>query len=795
MYENYIKLIYRQIVKNKFFSLLTFSGLAIGMTSFLLLTQYVKYEFDYDNFHQNINTICRIQLNSYDGKELNFSMAQTPPMLGPTLKKQFPEVKEFLRIRRAEEKTFIYNQKKLKAMRILADSTFFTVFSFKLLEGSEKKVLVNPNSIVISENIAKKLFHEEDPIGKTIKLDNTNKVYSVTGIFEDIPNNSHLEFDIILPLNTNWNSWQDFNFNTYVLFQNEGDYQNLQKKMPQFIKNFVVWDSSTDGLEFIMQPLKSIHLHSELLYDTKNGDIKTIKFLFVISIIILLISLINYINLTTARSLERAKEVGVRKVLGSYKAFLIKQFLFESLILNAIPVILSIFFVFILYPYFNILTGKEFDIYTFNNYWFFISVVFLFALGSLLTGIYPAFVQSSFKPVTMLKKVKLSNSKAGTIFKRGLLASQFFSSIILIVFTIVIFKQIKLMKEQDKGIDIKNIIAVQLPNLQLKDSVSIQNNENFKNELNKYSDIKKISSSSTIPGKNPVFRAGIWRKNDIPENSKMQALITIDYDFFELYNINPIAGRSFSKEFGSDFNAIIINESSLKFLNFESANDAINQVINIYGEDTEFKIIGVVKNFNQESLKKSIEPIVFLLSNKINKYFSIKINKNNQQNAISIISNKWEQTFEGESFDYIFIDDHFNSLYKEDLKFGKVIGTFSILAIIITCIGILGLSLYNIIQKTKEIGVRKVLGADIKNILYVLIKEYIGIIAIVTLVSWPVSYFLINKWLQNYAYRTSIPFWIILFAGFIVLIITVSTVFYHTYKAAKKNPVIALKYE
>jgi putative ABC transport system permease protein len=419
----------------------------------------------------------------------------------------------------------------------------------------------------------------------------------------------------------------------------------------------------------------------------------------------------------------------------------------------------------------------------------------MFVLGAFLTGIYPAFIQSSFKPVTMLKRVKLSNSKAGIIFKRGLLSSQFFSSIVLIVFTMVIFKQIKLMKDKDKGIEIENIVSIKVPRLQLRDSLSIANNENFKNDLLQYHEILKISSSSATPGNNPLFRAGVWKENDVPENSKMQALVTIDYDFLDLYNIKIISGRAFSEEFSSDINSVIINESALNILGFSSASDAINQSIKIYGEEGALKIIGVVKNYNQESLKKSIEPIVFLLTKKMNRYFSIKISNNNRQNTLEIIKKKWDQVFEGNPFNYVYVDDHFNSLYKEDYLFGKVIGTFSILTIIITCIGILGLSFHSIIQKTKEIGVRKVLGADIKNIIYVLIKEYIVLIVIMTIASWPISYFLINKWLLNYAYRTNIPLWANPVAGLIVLTITVLTIFYHAYRAAKKDPVIALKYE
>ncbi len=902
MIKNYIKIALRNVIRHKGYSFINITGLSVGMAAFLLIFLYVSFELSYDDFHENADHIYRIR-NDRIYKDIHDKSAGCPPAVGPTIKKEFPEVLESARIynvsymnnivsyvaendyiqtvnfqlkgydnagkvalvgslnnwssnrnllERKEEQweceiqltpgeyRYIFivddnrildpnnpNQEQIdgRAYSVItikqpastskivsfnqdkvfyAEASFLKIFSFPMLEGSPELSLDNPDTAIISESSARKYFGNGDPLGKMIIVTNNygKQFYKITGIFKDVAENSHIKFELLLSYKTliNLNNqaayyWGWNAFNTYVLIEPKADPHALEMKFPQLIEKYNNYDKDYRR-QYILQPIKDIHLHSNLRHEPEvNGNARTIYFLTIISVFILLIAWINYINLSTTRSIKRAKEVGIRKVLGSSHLQLIKQFIFESVFLNILAVIIALVIVEIFLPYFSRLTGKPLILLQWSNTWLWLALSI--SIGAIFSAIYPAFILSSFNPVTVLK-VRLAHLYKGINFRRCLVIFQFAISIILIIGTLIVYKQLSFMRNQDLGIDIEQILAVKIPG---ELAYSANHINRFKKELLGYPSIKNITASSTIPGKEySNASSGIRPLNSNPEDGKRCFFITVDYEYFDFFGIKLLAGRKFSKAFSTDMNDIILNEEAAKIFGYENPNNALKQKILHGGLGEQIKeTIGVIKNYHHKSLKESLQPIIFSLTegdvNGRNNYFSLKISGRNIDQTISLVKNKWEHVFPGKPFDYFFLDESFSNQYKSDQQFGRVFGLFTMLAFLISCLGLFGLASFTTEQRTKEIGIRKILGASVSSILLFLTKEFTKWVLIANIIAWPIAYYAMHRWLQDFAYRTNIGIFTFIISALLALTIALLTVSYQAVKAALANPIEALRYE
>lgn len=805
MLINYFKLLLRFLWKNKFMTVLNIIGLAIGMACYLLIFKYAAFELSYDDFHQNKTNIYRLQRNVYENNILTISWAKESYNIGPTIKSEFPEVRDIARTADFPSNTVIYNEKTFRDEKILiTEPSFFNVFSFHLLQGDPQTSLAGPNSILISETTARKYFAGETPLGKTIRLLNRGEEHScvVNGVFQDVPENSLLKFDFLVSISTFYNAsysdWIYSIFHTYILLHPGADPKTLEEGFPAFINKFILPNVPRAAFwKLQLQPLKDIYLYSAITGDTQNGDGKSIYFLAVVAFLILVISWINYINLSTARAMERAREVGMRKVMGGSRRQLIRQFLTESMLLNIIPIIAAFLLFLLFLPFLRGVTGKGIP-FSITDSWFWINLLGLYIVGSLLSGLYPAYVLSSFKPITVLKRSKLSQSRGGIQLRKILVIFQFAASVVLLIVIFTVFRQIEYMRSMDLGIDLNNVLAVKLPSTPLNQQY-FERASGFKTGLANYPDIESIAASTAVPGTDPEFRRLCWRENVPSKEGKILSIILVDYDFLPTYHLEVISGRNFAKEFGMDSTeSVVINEAALKLLGLEDPPGVLNQRMFIYNLGAgSFKIIGVIKDYHHQSLKKNYDPIVFVLNPNIKSFYSLKLGSSSGgvSRTLEGIKKKWGEIYPGYPFDYFFLDDHFNRQYQADKQFGKVLGIFVILAVIITCLGLLGLSSFTTYQRTKEIGIRKSQGASAKDILLLLTGDITRLVIIATVLAWPAAYYVIYNWLKNYANRIGIPISLFILSGILTAFIALLTVAYHTIKAARANPVDVLREE
>lgn len=800
MFKNYLKIAYRYVLKNKFCSSINIIGLAVGIAVCLLILQYVTYELSYDKFHKNLDDIYRLELEGFAGSHGAAAHA---------VKEAFPEVRDYVKLNLSNTEG-IYSNEDIKFREekvFFATDSFLNVFSFNLLKGDPKTALLEVNSAVLSESTAKKYFGSEDPFGKSIIFGGTQR-YKITGIVEDVPANSHFHFDMLISWPTlvrmrgGWieSSWTSRPYYTYLLLKTETDSEAFETKLKEFFeqKEKEINKKEREELDYHLQPLKDIHLFSNLDFEIeKNGDARTVYFLTIIALVVLTIGWINYINLSTARSMERAKEIGIRKVVGAFRIQLVRQFLTESLLFNIAAVILAIITVHVFLPHFNQLTGTPLSFTLWSNAWLWLVLISMFVLGILLSGLYPAFVLSSFKPVAVLKGKLARSGKSGAL-RKCLVVFQFAASIILITGTMTVYRQISFMKAQDLGVNLDQTLVVRSPGVFSNSSYIhfLNRVETFKAELERIPAVSKTTASTFFPGEYSWVRHGARRISERKTDEKEFRITNIDNDFVDFYEIEILAGRNFSYDFRMEYNCLLINEEALKLFGFESPEDAINEQI-IYGNNAiPLKIIGVIKNYHQESLKHAYNPTLFLRTlARWRTNFSLRVSPENLSQTISSIQSIWNRVFPGNPFEYLFLDEHFDRQYHEDRQFGKISGLFTLLAILIGCLGLFGLSYYNTILRTKEIGIRKVLGSSISGILILLLKDLFKLIFIAILIALPVSFFYFHNWLENYAFRIEIGWWFFSIPIMIILSIVLLTVGYNTAKSATANPVDSLRYE
>ena len=679
-----------------------------------------------------------------------------------------------------------------------ADPAIFKVFDFKVISGDIKTALKEPNKLMLSERAAKKYFNGADPMGKIITR-NGNESYEVTGIFEDVPENSHVKFDFLLSYETLKNtydsyqtSWGWYDFYTYVLLKPGTNVESLQTKWNEFLKHEKGDQWKDASQEFLLRPLRDIHLYSNLLYEIhpdeqRDGD--SVYALNIIAFFILAIALINYINLATARSFSRANEVGVRKVIGALRRQLVGQFLVESVILHIIALTIALAAVRILWTSFSSLSGWNIPIDFVYDGDFWILIAIFFASGVILSGVYPAVILSSFKPVAVLKG-KIVRGGHGQLMRKALVTFQFVASIFLIIGSMIVYQQLDFMKASDLGIDIDKTLVVRGP--AAIDSVYDQNLESFKHEVLRIAGVKSITATTNIPGDEIYWTGGIRRFSGGPQDHVMVSHVAVDYDFVPSFDLNFMAGRNFSKDSPSDVEKVLVNKKLTEILQFKDPHSAIGERLWQQGDTIE--IVGVLEDYHQMSLKSKVVPMVFMLRRSA-VYYALKVEAENYKTILNAIEIPWRASFKDAPIDYFFLDEFYNRQYEKDDRFGKVFSLFTGLAIFIASLGLLGLASFATAQRTKEIGIRKVLGSSISGIVLLLSGSFMRHVLIANVIAWPLAWWIMQQWLQSFSYRVSINPMIFLLSGGIVILIAFVSVSSQTIKAALKEPVKTLKYE
>ena len=805
MIRNFLMVAFRNLWKTKLFSFINIFGLTIGMTACLLILDYVHFERSYDSFYKRSHEIYRLRYErvSETGEAVRF--ASCCPPAAPRMRDQFPEVEIVARcFTRQATFTSDDEHKFIEDNNFFVEQEYFNIFDYEFILGNAKTGISEANTCYISESTALKYFGNENPIGKTISRDKKLN-FKITGVYKDFPKNAHMQIDIALSYPNLWdiygrdieNSWGDSGFYTFFILNPGTDLGAFKVKLANLVES--EWGEVLRHYkltcELIPQKLTDIHLTSHFQQELKaNGDKQTVNFLFIIALFIIIIAWVNYINLSTARSLTRAREVGLRKVVGAAKTQLMGQFFVETLILNLIALILSIGLLEILRPVFSQLTGIPVNNLLFNQMWFWVAIVFLFFAGVFLSGLYPVSVLSSYKPISALKG-KPGNSSKGINLRKALVIFQLIMALILITATISVFKQINFMKKQSLGISIKDIIAVPTP--RIRDEASIRTyTESFKKELLKNSNIKKVSVVTEIPGRQIYWDAGGIMPAGT-QDSKNYQIVGIDYDFMDLFGVELAAGRNFSKDFVTDENqALIFNETAVRWMGFADAESAIGQRVNYWGNI--YNIIGVFKDYHQQSPKLDFEQHIYRYmptGRDVRGMIAIKLQEQNMTQAIDQIEHLYAKFFQGNPFEYIFVEDYYGQQYKSDQMFGTVFGVFAILAIFITAMGILGLTSFMIEQRTREISMRNILGANISSILYLFGKEFLHLIIISFVIAAPLSYWGLSAWLESFNSRINISIDLFAYPLIMTLIIAGSTIGALVLYASRKNPVDNLKYE
>ena len=806
MFTNYFKTAWRNLWKNRTFSLINIFGLSIGVAAFLMIINYLRFEYSYDDAHLKKDRIFRVpmMLKENGGKEQTFAF--TYPAVAPSMIRDFPEVEEAARFRRVGGIVTYGDQKIVEAGSLFyADASMFNIFSFRFAKGNSASVFKELNDAVITEETAKKYFGIADPIGKALHYNGED--YIVKGVLENVPANSHIRFNILLnyekyiqltegSANTSW-GWSDFY--TYVLLRPDADANALKAKLPAFAERYMGDDMKKGNYEnsFFLQPLKDIHTRSRYDYEMAgNGDLGYLRYLGIAALFILFIAWINYVNLSTAHSLDRSKEVGIRKVAGAGKFQLIRQFLTESLLLNIIAIAIGILiFRFTLSPFSN-LVEKDIIYLNITDWRFWLFMIILFLLGSLLAAFYPAFVLSSFQPIYSIKNAKGSPGLAGgkNVFRKSLVVLQFTAAIVLIAGAIGFYEQLHYMQTRDLGVNIDQTLVLQQSGRQ--DSSIVPAFTSFINEMEANPAIQSVTASTSVPGSEVGGSSNYSLRNSSVDRRCRN--LGIDNKFIDAYGLTIVAGRNITNDKPAvDTNVvlnILVNETAVKVFGFAEPASIVGQEID--GSGFHCKVIGVVKDYHQESLQYSFDPIVFYPEEERNfGNISLKLNTNDLPLLMDFIKNKWTTIFPASPYRFFFLNERFDAQYKNDKLFATVLWLFTIIALVIACLGLFGLSLFTISKRSKEISIRKVLGASLVQITSLITKDYLKLVIIASFLALPLAFILVNNWLEDYAFHVSIGIWFFFLPVIIIMVISLFTVLYPSLKAALANPVKNLRTE
>ncbi len=819
MLFNYFKIALRNISKNKVFSAINIAGLAIGMAACLLILQYVSFELSYDQFNKNADNVYRVTNDRYlEGKLVQHGTI-TYSAIGKALKDDYPEVINFTRVEPLSEQVLSAGDKKIGDVIALAvDNSFLSMFSYPFITGDSRTGLKEINTVILTETLARKLFDIKGNnfskiIGKTIVITRDKLPYKITAICKDVPENSHLQFDVLVSYNTlyagngNWKEadydFTDSDFWQYILLKHGTNYKELERKLDAFSQRHFGGTKVSGSIEkFHLQPLTKAHLYSDYEYEIgKTGNATVVWGLLIIAVLIIIIAWVNYVNLSTAKSLERAKEVGIRKVTGATRNQLILQFLSESFIINLVAIVLALLTVFLVQNSFNALIQHQLSLAVilqkgYNGYALTLIFAALMIAGIVGSGFYPAFVLSAFKPISVLKGKFVTSSK-GIVLRKILVVSQFAITIALIIGSFVVYKQIRFLNSQQLGMNISQMLIVKPPLLTQWDSAFIGKENSFKNELKQITHIQGASVIGRTAGDEFSRVFNVKRTDQNTDNVFSMRRTSIDADFIPLYNVKVLSGRNFmNTDFNPDYDKlhnIIINAAAVKQLGFHSNEEATGKQVNFFGKD--WDIVGVINDFHQKSLRYPIEPTIFQPSYGTDNPICIKVDTKDLPSTVAAIKAKFEKFFPGNYFDYYFLDDKYNKLYSDDQLFGKVFSIFAGFAIFIASLGLMGLSLFATAQRTKEIGVRKVLGASVFNIVLLLSKDFIMLVLVAFLIATPVAWFVMYNWLHDFAYRITIGWWLFALAGLLAVVIALTTISFQSIRAAIANPVKSLRTE
>ncbi len=827
MLSNYLKIAWRNLLKSRIFSLINILGLALGMSAFLFIYQYVQFELSYDSFQPDGKRIYRVVSDIYLEGELESKNAYTVPALGPVMKTELSGVEEYFRLTSwADSYTLVYENELAPVTfkeenAIFADPAFVRYFDLDMVSAITDSVLGRPNRMIMSRSTAEKYFgpdwEEKDILGESLLVYNSNRDARITleveGIFEDFPQNSHLNYDLLfshqtlpefLPrqipeadriamFETSWNprAWY-----TYLVLGQGSDPEVIAGQITDYLRGRNTNQAMSEIIR--LQPIRDIHLASDLQNEPgSNGNAGLIYTMMIIGILILCIAWINYINLATARAITRAKEVRVRKVVGAKRNQLVKQFLLEAGIINVFALVLAVTITQVMMPYMNSLTGIPLEFHSPVTPWIVFGIGLI--LGTLFTGIYPAFVMSGFRPLHTLKAGGFTFRHEN--FRKVLVVFQFVASLSLIVSTLIIFRQMEFMKDQDLGIEVEQILVVDGPNVLAQETGFRETVDILRNALSDYPAVVSVAATSTVPGSEGVlYREMVRVGNDVPGGHELKEVLT-DGNYLPLLEAELLAGRFFSNIPEQNHGKVILNEAALSTYGFENPQAAVNARLSMetFGGTTEYEIIGVVKNFHQSSLQYDYEPMGFFYEIYSGEYL-IRLNlpggtDSGVRSALQMIEREWMNVFPDNPFRYYFLDQYFDRQYRAEQRFGKIFTLFSILTIIIGCLGLFALTSFSVGQRTKEIGIRKLLGASVNHIVLLLSKDLLLLVLIASLVALPLVYYVSNLWLENYAFRITISWWVLLLPVILVLILAAATVSLQTIRTSTMNPVKSLRQE
>ena len=789
MLKSLIKTAFRHILKHFGYSILNILGLTLGISSALFLVIYVADEISYDRYHEKADRIYRVSSKITEpDDQFTWVVAQIP--FGPQVVQDYPEVQSFVRFINMPRALYKYEDKEFNEENFYyVDSTMFDIFTYDVIKGDAKTAISEPNKIAVTERIAERYFGSDDPIGKTLTTGNTS--FEVTGIIKDVPSNSHFRFDAIASRNNlpkQIGSWGNFGVYTYLLFPDNFDTKAFETKMQAMYDAHMktIFGPLNIKIEYILEPITRIHLYSTNAGEPEpTGSITYVYIFGVVAMFLVLIAAMNYMNLATARSAGRAREVGMRKVVGSRRGTLIMQFLSESTMFTVISLILSIIILIILLPKFNLLAGKSFNLSVIYS-----PVVLLTLLGAVIIvgivgGSYPAFFLSRFSPVTVLKG-EVTQGSAGSLFRKVLVVIQFSVSVLMIICTLVVFRQLNHLKTMDQGFDQKNVVGLQL------NQGMVQKYPVLKQALLDNPEIKSVGSTNTAVGEGSgkvIFNV----ETDQGMSQRGVNFAVVDHDFVETLGIKMVEGRDFQQDMPSDtLTGVIVNETFAKRMNW---SDPIGKKVELGDENTiRARVIGVMKDYHQTGMYNEIESLM-LIYRITNNVVYIKLSEQNIQQDIGFIETKWKEIFPDQPFTYTFLSERFNRQFEADERRGLVFTLFTILAILIACLGLFGLASYMVEQRTREIGIRKVFGANEGTILQLIAKDFLLLVLIGIVIAVPVAYYFMNNWLENYVYKTNISAFLLIAAALLTLVITFITVSYKAYQASVMNPASSLKTE
>jgi len=812
MFRNYLKIAFRSLVKRKFYAALNIGGLAVGMAACLLIFQYVAFEYSFDTFHQQHEHLYRVLVNHIRGGEVGETEAFTWSALGPALEETVPEVGGYARFHpNYGMATIGYTdgQGQRIAFReeglVYADSSFLSLFSFPLLRGDPARALTEPNTMLLSESAARRFFGTADPLGQTLEVRAwAGGDYTVTGVFKDVPANSHLQFDYLLPMEDllqvsqyrNTEGWNWTNFITYVRLHPGVAAADVAQKVADVVAEHKreAFEQRGGGVEVDLQPLGDIHLYST--FDGNHGvagNYKTVYFFTLIALFVLLIAWVNYVNLSTARALERAREVGIRKVAGARRAQVITQFLFESGLINGLGLVLAIGLAVLGLPYLRALTDVPITASIWRSPVFWAGAAGVFGVGTVLASFYPALVLSAFQPITVLKG-RLGAGVTRDRLRQGLVVLQFAASIALLTGTYAVYRQVAYMRGLDLGLGVEQVLVIQGPSFLEEGSNYAEMRDVFKAELMKHPSIGTVATSAGVPGGGHNYSGPVRREGMSEAESDEIRIVWVNYDFLDTYGMDLAAGRNFMPEMARDSVGILLNEAAVHALGFASNDEVVDQEILIGGGDSRYNVVGVLNDFHWSSTKQPVDAFALALTNG-GRYYSIKVQAASLDETLDTVRRVYDEVFPGNPFDYFFADRYFDEQYRADQRFGTLFGLFALFAVFVACLGLVGLSAFTATQRTKEIGVRKVLGASSGSIVRLLLFDFGKLVLAALVLTVPLMYFALNAWLADFAARISLSPDLFLVPGFVVLLAALLTVSYHTARAAWTNPARSLRYE